>query len=93
MAKLDLQWLEVFVEVYKTQSVSLAAERVGIAQANASVVLGKLRHHFGDRLFSRTSRGMEPTPRAAAIYPDLRHALAIAGGALDEPPTEDLLHL
>ena len=75
MAKLDLQWLEVFVEVYKTQSVSLAAERLGIAQANASVVLGKLRHYFGDRLFSRTSRGMEPTLRAAAIYPDLRQAL------------------
>lgn len=76
MAKLDLQWLEVFVDVYNTQSVSLAAERLGIAQANASVVLGKLRRHFDDRLFSRTSRGMEPTPKAQAIYPDVREARA-----------------
>jgi DNA-binding transcriptional LysR family regulator len=76
MSKLDLQWLEVFVGVYSTQSVSLAAERLGIAQAHASVILGKLRRHFDDRLFSRTSRGMEPTPKAEAIYPDVREALA-----------------
>lgn len=71
MAKLDIDWLNVFVEVYKTQSVSLAAERLGIAQANASVALGKLRRHFGDRLFARTSRGMEPTPYAQEVYPDI----------------------
>ena len=76
MAKLDLDWLAVFVEVYKTQSVSRAAERLGIAQAGASIALNKLRGHFGDRLFIRTSHGMEPTPRAADIYPELQAALA-----------------
>lgn len=75
MAKLDLDWLHVFVEVYKTQNVSRAAERLGIAQANASVALNKLRRHFGDRLFARTSRGMEPTPYAQQIYPELRDAI------------------
>ena len=49
MAKLDLEWLNVFVEVYKTQSVSRAAERLDMAQANASIALNKLRRHFGDR--------------------------------------------
>jgi DNA-binding transcriptional LysR family regulator len=71
VAKLDIDWLKVFVEVYKTHSVSLAAERLGLAQANASVALNKLRTHFGDRLFARTSRGMEPTPYAAQIYPEV----------------------
>lgn len=71
MAKLDIDWLHVFVEVYKTQSVSRAAERLQMAQANASIALAKLRRHFGDRLFSRTSRGMEPTPYATQIYPDV----------------------
>jgi DNA-binding transcriptional LysR family regulator len=69
MAKLDIDWLNVFVEIYRTQSVSRAAERLQMAQANASVALGKLRRHFGDRLFARTSRGMEPTPYAQQIYP------------------------
>ena len=71
MAKLDIGWLDVFIEVYKAQSVSRAAEQLGIAQPNASIALRKLRRHFGDRLFARTSRGMEPTPYAQRIYPEV----------------------
>ncbi len=76
MAKLDLDWLGIFVEIYKTQNVSRAAERLGIEQASASIALGKLRRHFDDPLFTRTSLGMVPTPRAQTIYPDLAEALA-----------------
>jgi DNA-binding transcriptional LysR family regulator len=71
MAKLDVAWLVVFIDIYKTQSVSLAAQRLGMSQARASGVLGKLRRYFGDRLFARTPRGMEPTPYATRIYPDI----------------------
>jgi DNA-binding transcriptional LysR family regulator len=76
MAKLDLEWLAVFDEIYKTSSVSRAAERLGIAQATASIALNKLRLHFGDRLFSRTALGMQPTPFATEIHPELRAVLA-----------------
>jgi DNA-binding transcriptional LysR family regulator len=72
MAKLDLEWLAVFDEIYKTNSVSRAAERLGLAQATASIALNKLRMHFGDKLFSRTAKGMMPTPRAEILYPELR---------------------
>lgn len=75
MAKLDVDWLGVFVEIYQTRSVSRAAERLGIAQASASIALNKLRQHFDDRLFSRTSLGMEPTPRAQTIFPEIQEAL------------------
>jgi DNA-binding transcriptional LysR family regulator len=71
MAKLDLEWLHVFMEVYRTQSVTRAAERLALPQSNASVALNNLRRYYGDRLFSRTSRGMEPTSFAEAIYPDV----------------------
>ena len=71
MAKLDIDWLGVFIEIYKTRSVSLAAQRLGIAQARASGVLAKLRRHFGDPLFAPTSRGMEPTPYAEEVFPDI----------------------
>ena len=53
MAKLDLDWLNVFIEVYKTQSVSRAAQMPSIEQASASMVLDKLRKHFDDPLFCR----------------------------------------
>jgi len=75
MAKLDIEWLNVFEEVYRTQSVSRAAESLGIGQANASIALNKLRRHFGDQLFSRTSRGMEPTPYAQQIHPEVSASL------------------
>ena len=85
MAKLDLDWLGIFVEVYKTQSVSRAALALGIEQASASIALNKLRRHFNDPLFCRTSQGMEPTPRAKTIYPQLQEALARIGTARGVP--------
>lgn len=71
MSRIETPWIEVFIAVYRERNVSRAAERLGIAQASASVALARLRTHFGDRLFVRTARGMEPTPRAQALYPEL----------------------
>jgi DNA-binding transcriptional LysR family regulator len=76
MPKLNLDWVEVFVQIYKTKNVTRAAANLGIEQASASIALSKLRRHFNDRLFVRTAQGMLPTPRAQAIYPDLHEALA-----------------
>jgi DNA-binding transcriptional LysR family regulator len=75
MAKLDLGWLEVFVQIYETKSVTRAASLLGMEQASASIALNKLRQHFDDRLFVRTADGMIPTPRAQSIYPELHEAL------------------
>jgi DNA-binding transcriptional LysR family regulator len=80
MSKLDLEWLQVFDEVFKTASVSKAAERLGMPQAAASTALSKLRAHFNDKLFSRTARGMLPTPYAQGIQPSLRAVI----GHLDQ---------
>ncbi len=85
MAKLDLDWLNVFVEIYKTQSVSRAALSLDMEQASASIALNKLRRHFDDRLFIRTSQGMAPTPRAQAIYPELSQALQHVETARGKP--------
>ena len=76
MSKLDLEWLAVFDEVYKTGNVSKAAERLGMAQAAASTALNKLRAHFDDRLFTRTAQGMQPTPYAQRMLPHVREALS-----------------
>ncbi|MEN9539363.1 MAG: hypothetical protein RLZZ126_1598 [Pseudomonadota bacterium] len=92
MAKLDVNWLGVFVEIYKTQSVSRAAQALGMEQASASLILTKLRRHFDDPLFCRTSNGMEPTPRAQSIHPDVIEALArldrARGAAVTFLPTQ-----
>ena len=85
MAKLNLDWLEVFVHIYKTQSVTRAASQLGMEQASASIALSKLRQHFDDPLFVRTATGMLPTPRAQCIYPDVLEALARIEAARGAP--------
>ncbi|MGF6272656.1 DNA-binding transcriptional LysR family regulator [Massilia sp. UYP11] len=76
MAKFDLEWLQVFDGIFTSHSVSRTAERLGLAQATVSIALNKLRAHFDDKLFIRTSHGMEPTPRAQALHPQLAAVLA-----------------
>ncbi|MEN3278407.1 MAG: hypothetical protein V7631_4197 [Massilia sp.] len=76
MAKFDLEWLLVFDGIFTSRSVSRTAERLGLAQATVSIALNKLRLHFNDKLFIRTSHGMEPTPRAQALHPQLAGVLA-----------------
>lgn len=85
MSKLNLDWLEVFVHIYKTQSVSRAAALLGMEQASASIALNKLRQNFGDRLFVRAAGGMAATPRAHSIYPELLEALARIEAARGKP--------
>jgi len=48
-----------------------------MSQPSVSNALAKLRHVFGDPLFVRTVRGMEPTPRALALLQPVRDALGI----------------
>jgi DNA-binding transcriptional LysR family regulator len=90
MASLDVEWIWVFDEIYKTLSVTSAADRLGMTQGAASTALNRLRDYYGDQLFVRTSRGMLPTPRAVALQPVLhkvREDLEVArtGALVFEP--------
>ncbi|HZR03535.1 MAG TPA: LysR family transcriptional regulator, partial [Burkholderiales bacterium] len=89
MAKFDLEWLMLFEALYQTGSVSQAAERLGIAQGTASIALNKLRAHFNDPLFTRTSKGMEPTPYARDLYPDVGKSLGLLRKARNGPEPFD----
>jgi DNA-binding transcriptional LysR family regulator len=84
MPELDLNLIPYLVALEETRNVSRAAERLGVSQPRVSTALGRLRDYFGDQLFVRTSRGMEPTPRALALIPAAREALSrIRQGMLD----------
>ncbi|MDM0048817.1 LysR family transcriptional regulator [Variovorax sp. J22R115] len=77
---MDLKLLAVFDEVYKTRSVSRAGENLGVAQSSISISLARLRRHFGDPLFVRTSEGMQPTPHATSLVAPVRQALELLRG-------------
>jgi len=75
-ARLDLNLLPIAVSLYERRSVSQAAQELGMSQPAVSAALAKLRIFFDDPLFIRTSRGMEPTPRAVALVTPARGVLA-----------------
>ena len=78
----DLKLMILFEEVFKTGSVSRAAENIGANQPSVSIGLAKLRRYFNDPLFVRTSRGMEPTPHAEEIIKPIREAIALLRSTL-----------
>lgn len=75
MNAIDTRLLSVFDEIYKTRSVTTAADVLGLGQPAVSIALSKLRLHFGDPLFVRTSKGMEPTPFGEGLVAPVRTAL------------------
>jgi DNA-binding transcriptional LysR family regulator len=72
--------LVLFDEIYQTQSVTRAAEKLDVSQPTVSVWLAKLRRALADPLFVRTAGGMKPTPRAEATIGPVRDALALLRG-------------
>lgn len=82
MDSIDVRLLAVFDQIYRSRSVSAAAEALGLGQPAVSVALAKLRHHFGNPLFVRTSNGMEPTPFSEGLVQPVREALAALDNVL-----------
>jgi DNA-binding transcriptional LysR family regulator len=61
--------------LYSQGSVTAAAQQLGLSQPTISIWLAQLRERLGDPLFVRTSRGMQPTPRAESLIGVVRTAL------------------
>lgn len=79
---IDLRVLAIVNELNRTRSVSQAAENLELSQSAVSMSLAKLRRHFNDPLFVRTSTGMEPTPHAIELIGLLRQAEGLLQSAL-----------
>jgi len=83
LAALDLNLLVVFDALLKDRSVTLAARRVGLSQPAMSSALARLRKTFGDPLFVRTGRGMQPTPYAQLLGPPIQRACELVATSLE----------
>lgn len=71
----DLNLLRVFDEVMAERSLTRAARNLSLTQPAVSNALRRLRETLGDELVRRSGQGMEPTPRALALWPAVRGAL------------------
>jgi DNA-binding transcriptional LysR family regulator len=89
VANIDLKLLTIVSELHRTRSVSHAAENLQLSQSTISMSLAKLRRHFKDPLFVRTSTGMEPTTHALEVLALLRKAEGLIQSALEHHVTFD----
>jgi DNA-binding transcriptional LysR family regulator len=75
LAGVDLNLLVAFEALFEERSVTAAAQRLYLGQPAMSATLGRLRTLFGDELFIRVGREMQPTSKAIAIAPGIFAAL------------------
>jgi len=72
---IDPKLLRLLDVLYRTRSVTRAAELLAQSQPTVSIWLGKLRQQLQDPLFVRTPEGMVPTPRTDALIATVREVL------------------
>ena len=89
--RLDTKLLLAFDAVMEERSVTRAARRLNITQQGLSGVLQRLRDLFGDPLFVREARGVSPTPRAEALAPRIKSALAGLEHVMESPQFDPAL--
>src|SRR5437588_4876561 len=85
LRRADLNLLVVFQVLLAERHVGRAAKRLALTQSAASHALGRLRDLFGDPLFVRHPKGVEPTTRALALAPAIADILNRAQSVLASP--------
>ena len=85
LRRADLNLLVVFQVLYAERHVGRAAERLALTQSATSHALVRLRDLFGDPLFVRHPKGVEPTPRALALAPAIADILNRTQSVLASP--------
>jgi DNA-binding transcriptional LysR family regulator len=65
---LNLEWYRTFKAIYKTGTLTGAAETLFISQPGVSLHLGSLESYVGYKLFDRTGRKMIPTERGKVLF-------------------------
>jgi DNA-binding transcriptional LysR family regulator len=72
----NLEWYRTFKYIYKTGTLTGAAEALFISQPGVSLHLSSLESYVGYKLFDRTSRKMIPTEKGKVLYNFITDALS-----------------
>lgn len=83
---LDLNLLRVFDAVMSERSLTKAAVKLALTQPAVSNAIRRLREALGDDLLRRRGQGLEPTPRAQALWPIVQEALRQLQASLSPNP-------
>ncbi|WP_442591202.1 LysR family transcriptional regulator [Pedobacter sp. AW31-3R] len=71
----NLEWYRTFKAIYKSGTLTGAAEALFISQPGVSLHLSSLESYVGYKLFDRTGRKMVPTERGKVFYNFIIEAL------------------
>jgi DNA-binding transcriptional LysR family regulator len=89
--QIDLNLLELFDVTFRTRNLTATGARLGLSQPAVSYGLAKLRRMYGDALFVRMQRGVQPTPTAMRLAAPIAAAMQIVRGTIKKVefvPTE-----
>lgn len=81
---LDLNLLLVFDALYRYRNVTEAANELALSPSAFSHALARLRTSLNDPLFARQGSQMQPTPRAATLFPAISSTLATLNAELGQ---------
>ena len=89
LQRIDLNLLKVFAAVYRERHITRAGGVLFISQSAVSHAIARLRDLFGDPLFVRTPRGMQPTALADRLAEPINRALETVASALHSEESFD----
>jgi DNA-binding transcriptional LysR family regulator len=84
-ARIDLNLLVLFEAIYRLRNLTIAGQEVGLSQPAVSRALGRLREFYGDTLFVRQQRGVQPTAAADRLAEPVMRALSLVREAVEKP--------
>lgn len=74
---MSLKLLQIFVTVYKEQSITRAGVKLNISQPAVSAAIRDLEKHLNVQLFTRAGRGIRKTPDADRLYEYASHIITL----------------
>ncbi|MBC7212683.1 MAG: LysR family transcriptional regulator, partial [Pseudomonas sp.] len=61
---MDIRHLKAFIAVFEARNITIAAQRLCVAQPTLSVTIRQLEEELGAELFLRQARGVEVSEQA-----------------------------
>lgn len=75
---MDIRHLKAFIAVFEARNITVAAQRLCVAQPTLSVTIRQLEEELGAELFLRQARGVEVSEQARELYPQACRMVAEA---------------
>lgn len=75
---MDIRHLKAFIAVFEERNITLAAQRLCVAQPSLSVTVRQLEEELGVELFLRRARGVDVSEQARELYPRAQRLVAEA---------------